>query len=555
MDPKLKHEIDDLLYLTLENEASPEQVKRLNTLLESNPEIQQYAGDYYFVTASLRKTNAIPSASLDTEHEINEQSNLLLELAREEKTAPVLEIPRAPKETKLVNVRKNQIGKTAPKINKVSLIVAISSLAAMLILIAYVRTVPSRESVAVLVDSIGAEWQSASGEIEPGHLFYNTDVPMLVKSGIIEIEFNYGARVVIEGPCEFVCKADNLICLDYGRLYARVPQKATGFTVGTKNARIVDLGTEFGVQENIDETTELHVLKGRTTLLAGQEKDKTAFEVVQGQARRVSAKGESVKEISLKEDAFVQQINSRTGLIRKGQKVVYLADILGGGNGFGSGRRNVGLDPAAGEIINISELNRKIDNTYRAVKQSSFIDGIFVPNGQTTQVVSSLGHTFSECPVTRGNYYTEIASSVRHIDSAEIFLGGVNYSQGDSSSIFIHANLGITYDLDAIRSQLAGVGITRFQSIIGVCDSAPRPCNADFWVLVDGQLRYQRENVQRKGILDTVDIELSENDRFLTLIATDGGDPDVRVRGPGKVRAESIDSDWCLFAEPVLILE
>lgn len=550
MNPKLKHEVDDLLYFMLENEASPEQIRRLNELLESDPEVQQYAGDFYFVTASLRKTNAIPSASFDTSHEIHEQYHLLLELAHEEKTAPVVDIPREPAKNECVPVEKIHVNRTVPKINRISVGVAIASLAALLILIAYVRTVPPRESVAVLVDSIDAQWQHTSDKIEPGHLFYNTDVPMLVKSGIIEIEFDYGARVVIEGPCEFACKANNLIYLDYGRLYARVPPQAAGFTVDTQNTRIVDLGTEFGVLENIDETTEVHVMKGRATLLAGQDKDKTAFDLVKGQARKISEKGTAVKEISIKENSFVQQIHSKTGLVRKGHKGVNLADILGGGNGFGTGQRNVGWNPIDGTMTPVTESNRKADNAYQAIFANPFIDGVFVPNGRTQQIISSAGHVFNECPVTRGNFYTEISNSPKLIDKAEIVLGDVNYSRQGAGSIFVHANLGITYDLQAIRSQLTDVRITGFQATLGICDSSWRACNADFWILVDGELRYFKKNVREKGILDFVEIELSPNDRYLTLVTTDGGDPDFQ-----KGTVESMDSDWCLFADPVLVLE
>lgn len=553
MDPKLKKEIDDLLYLTLENEASPEQVERLNRLLAASPELQQYAGDYYFVTASLRKTNVIPSASFDTSREITEQSNLLLELAQEERTAPVIEVPEEPELPEKVTIQKTHAVKTVPKLNRISLTVAVSSLAALLILIAYVRTVPPRESVAVLADSINAQWQNAAEKIEAGHLFYNTEGPMLLKSGVIELEFDYGARVVIEGPCEFACKADNLIYLEYGRLYARVPQQATGFTVNTKNARIVDLGTEFGVQENIDQTTELHVLKGRTTLLAGVEQDKTAFEVVQGQARQISEEGSTVTEISLKEDAFIQQIYSGTGLIRKGQKVVDLADIVGGGNGFGTGQRNIGIDPVAGMFGEITEKDRRCGNAYYHIDHNPFIDGTFVPNGQNKQIISSMGHVFGECPVTQGSYYMDISNAPAVIDNAELVLGGVNYSRNGRNALFLHANLGITYDLRTVRSQLADVEITRFQADIGICETSWRPCNADFWVLVDGQLRYRKVNVQRKGIIDSIDIELCEDDRFLTLVTTDGGDPESRIYDHRNVT--SMDSDWCLFASPVLILE
>ena len=96
----------------------------------------------------------------------------------------------------------------------------------------------------------------------------------------------------------------------------------------------------------------------------------------------------------------------------------------------------------------------------------------------------------------------------------------------------------------------AAMKITRFRSGIGVSESgAQRPCHADFWVLVDGETRFQRLGVRRKGRIADVNIELAEEARFLTLITTDAGDPDG-----DKPPYRATDSDWCVFAEPYLEL-
>ena len=129
----------------------------------------------------------------------------------------------------------------------------------------------------------------------------------------------------------------------------------------------------------------------------------------------------------------------------------------------------------------------------------------------------------------------------------------VNYSKDQASCMFLHPNLGVTFDLDAIRSLLPNVDPVRFQSKIGISERAWRECNADFWVLVDGKVRYKQEKVKRKGVIDIIDIKLSEDDRFLTFVTTDGGDPDMRT--VNNFPALGIDSDWCVFADPVLILE
>lgn len=554
MNKQIKHEIDELLCLEIEGAASPEQTERLNELMESGLDVQQYVVNYFYLSAALHKSSAVASGSLGTRHEINELYRLLRAMAREEKTAPSLKIV-SESEIPDDDYGKIVVLQPAQKINRLSLGITIASVAAFLLLLAYIHMIPPRESVAVLKDSIAARWQGGKESIQEGVVFYNTDTPRVLKEGFLEIEFDYGARVVLEGPSEFVCKSDNQILLNFGRLYARVPSQATGFTVETLNSRIVDLGTEFGVQANIDGTIELHVIKGHTKLLTGLQKDE-AYSVSENQALVVSADGASVDKIALKKNSFVQQINSEVNIVRKGQRHINLADITGGGNGFGTGRRNVGLSPITGEIGEIyqADRNRKTDNTYHSVSMHPFIDGVFVPNGLTKQVISSQGHVFIECPATQGNYFTEISSTPRVVDRAEIVLGGVNYSQTEElGSLFLHANLGITYDLQAIRSQLGNVHLTHFRSDIGVCESSWRPCNADFWILVDGQLRYRRESVQQKGILDTVEIELSENDRFLTLVTTDGGDPDADAFKARTVT--SMDSDWCLFAEPVLVIE
>ena len=121
-------------------------------------------------------------------------------------------------------------------------------------------------------------------------------------------------------------------------------------------------------------------------------------------------------------------------------------------------------------------------------------------------------------------------------------------------SLLMHANSGITYDLQAIRQLFPDVKVARFQSTIGIEQGAVRPqaSNADFWVVVDGKVRYEKTQVKFNEFY-SVDLELSEYDRFLTLVITDGEDPESRVIN-GFV-SDAIDSDWGMFAEPVLVLE
>jgi hypothetical protein len=47
---------------------------------------------------------------------------------------------------------------------------------------------------------------------------------------------------------------------------------------------------------------------------------------------------------------------------------------------------------------------------------------------------------------------------------------------------------------------------------------------ADVYVLVDGELRFKRKGFTAKAGPFTVEVPLRENDHYLTLVTTDGGD-------------------------------
>jgi hypothetical protein len=69
-------------------------------------------------------------------------------------------------------------------------------------------------------------------------------------------------KLVIEGPADWTIDGDNNATLKRGKLVATVPKQAVGFTVVTPTARLVDLGTEFGVRVSDGGSTELLVLRG-----------------------------------------------------------------------------------------------------------------------------------------------------------------------------------------------------------------------------------------------------------------------------------------------------
>lgn len=121
------------------------------------------------------------------------------------------------------------------------------------------RSGETSKAVAMLNRVADAVWQQdgeyprPGGPLEPGWL--------RLKSGLVQIVFYSGARLVVEGPAELqLVSAGEVVCHG-GRLVAEVPPPAKGFRVRTPQMTLTDLGTVFGVDVNARET-ELHVFKG-----------------------------------------------------------------------------------------------------------------------------------------------------------------------------------------------------------------------------------------------------------------------------------------------------
>ncbi len=87
-----------------------------------------------------------------------------------------------------------------------------------------------------------------------------------IKSGLAEVTFESGARVVLEGPVAFQVKSDKAGKLYVGRLAAHASAKAIGFEVETPHITVTDLGTEFGLAVDADGRTDVHVFEGMVSV-------------------------------------------------------------------------------------------------------------------------------------------------------------------------------------------------------------------------------------------------------------------------------------------------
>lgn len=84
-----------------------------------------------------------------------------------------------------------------------------------------------------------------------------------LKRGFVQIEFFSGATVVLEGAAELELRSAWEAACFAGKVRVRVPPPAQGFRLHAPGVKLVDLGTEFGL--NVDSqsgTADVHVFEG-----------------------------------------------------------------------------------------------------------------------------------------------------------------------------------------------------------------------------------------------------------------------------------------------------
>jgi FecR protein len=128
------------------------------------------------------------------------------------------------------------------------------------------------ESLATVAHQIDATWSGgrkfAPGErVRRGHL--------RLAAGVVRLDFAYDVRLTLEGPADLELIGPGETRLHSGKLTANVPPDGIGFQVHTERAKVVDLGTTFGVSVGTNSATDVAVYEGQvavTSLASREEK-------------------------------------------------------------------------------------------------------------------------------------------------------------------------------------------------------------------------------------------------------------------------------------------
>ena len=159
-------------------------------------------------------------------------------------------------------------------------------------------------TLAVLTKAVGIKWSNQTGyrpslgsTLDSSHL--------QIDEGLAQVEFLQGSTVILEGPVNFELLDDNEGALVLGKLRATVPKVARGFTVHLPKGKLVDLGTEFGLNVYEGGSTEIFVYRGKILYHGENEsKEEVIREVSGGEALFVDPYGYA-NWVEMPSEAFI----------------------------------------------------------------------------------------------------------------------------------------------------------------------------------------------------------------------------------------------------------
>jgi ferric-dicitrate binding protein FerR (iron transport regulator) len=140
--------------------------------------------------------------------------------------------------------------------------------------------------VAALTGADACRWESGIAPNVGGRLRAGK---LALEEGLAEITFDSGAVVLLEGPALFEVKSAGSAVLHRGKMTARVPGSAAGFTVQTPRG-VVDTGTEYGIIADASGPTDVYTFVGPVGMTPGGT-DAVKQVVPPGQAMRFDDDG------------------------------------------------------------------------------------------------------------------------------------------------------------------------------------------------------------------------------------------------------------------------
>jgi ferric-dicitrate binding protein FerR (iron transport regulator) len=226
-----RDELQALCEAVIESRLTPEEAQRLERLVLENPAARRFYVEYLDQHGSLHWSAAepvfLPPRDVSPPRQQGMESNPILVAKRH------------------------------------ALLVAVLIAATVLLVVGLWLAVSREQSprhLGTLTAAKTCKWEAGSLPTEDGAQL--SAGRLRLAEGIARIVFTNGAEITIEAPADLELVAIERCILHAGRLVAKVPAQASGFTVDTPTAVLKDLGTEFGVHVKDAKTADVQVFNG-----------------------------------------------------------------------------------------------------------------------------------------------------------------------------------------------------------------------------------------------------------------------------------------------------
>lgn len=169
------------------------------------------------------------------------------------------------------------------------------------------------QPIAVVTHSVGA-YREEGIAVQAGERI--AAGPLTIERGVLRLDFARGAKLAVEGPAQIEVVDEMRVVLQSGVITATIPESAIGFVVDTDTARVVDLGTAFGVSVGDDGTTDVCVFEGEVSV---RRKGSTTGEpalVREGEAVRASESSSTVDSADYEVAAFENAWPVNSGVLQ-----------------------------------------------------------------------------------------------------------------------------------------------------------------------------------------------------------------------------------------------
>lgn len=378
----------DLVFACLSGNATEDMQQQLIRILEDDAELREAYVDYLMAYTLLHRRSGV-SVFVENMQDSALDKQLWESLAYEELTAPEIEVQPEKPEKELIRKVEYPRVNSNNRLNTWQIGSLIAAAAAMLFIVLFIHFAPPKGGieVATLIDSIDAAWTDEMSSAQIGSRLVNGRHKLTLREGMVKLLFDNSAKVVIEAPAQFKLLSEDHVELVYGRLYSKVPREAVGFMVSTLSAEIVDLGTEFGVEVDYSGDTSVHVIKGKTSLAAGDKSKRLTIQVDAGNAKRVAADTEVVSEVPCDDNRFIRDIDSANNLIWRSEPSEwngYINWTADSGNWSDGANWDIGSRPDGTRGIQLRNGNTSVCtlNSAETPNNSRFT----VSNGQTFNI-------------------------------------------------------------------------------------------------------------------------------------------------------------------------